>query len=324
MLKHANRSLILLLLLSACADQSSDTDTPSAHEQVEEVAQVAQAITAVDQPSITFTLNPIADTSVKSSAKNKNYGGQSTIDVNRALVRFKQQDILDKKQNSGDGIASAKLRLTLVPPGLLSLPIRLIRSVDAHRVLKDWTESGATWNCAQDAIPSNSAADCSGATQWAMNGTDAFVSTATGSAILPIFRTGVIEIDVTDDVREWTLDSNAQNFGWLLKTGLDLGENAAMFGSKESGTPPQLVVKMIRCNDTICVDGNDCTADGLCNDDGTCKFPGGAAGGECGDLTDCILERCDNFNVCNTVGPEDEGTMCGTEGVCNATGICSQ
>ena len=104
-----------------------------------------------------MTLSASGGTYVRSSATNANQGTDTFLRVNtsplRTLVRFDQSGIVNAA--TGMVLLSASLDLFVQSannwgPG---------RPVEAHRMSADWTEAGATWNCAIDSNPSNSQPD---------------------------------------------------------------------------------------------------------------------------------------------------------------------
>lgn len=313
-----------LVLLAACAiEEGADAPNSEGESEAVEVAEgdVGELSEALEtQPVDTVTLNITSDTSVRASQPNKNFGTQGSLDVNRGLV-IVDQTTLSNATPHGDYVLSAKLRLTLVPT---TLP-RLQRNLGAHRVLKPWTESGATWNCAIDANTSNSSADCSGATKWAMTSSnDAFVTTATGTTVLPSARTGVVEIDVTADVRKFKRDPTVKNYGWLLKTGLGNGSEVADIASRESSTPPQLVLSVRRCSLQACDDGLTCSQDGFCSDEGVCQHLTAAPVSPCSDNNACTVDdHCSGMGFdCVPGTPAPAGTACGSNLACDGAGQC--
>lgn len=272
------------------------------------------------QPVDTVVLNVTADTSVRVSTPNINFGNARTLDVNRALVMV-DQTTLRNAMPGGDYVLSAKLRFTVVP-GLIPF---LDRKISAYRVLKPWTESGATWNCAVDSNPANFlSADCSGDTKWSMLGSDAFVPTATGTGTLPLIRTGLVEVDVTEDVRNFKATPKVVNNGWLLKTGIDYIGEVAGLASSESATPPQLVLTIRRCSYDVCNDGVTCSEDGYCSTVGTCMYLIAPPISPCDDGNPCTVhDHCSGQNFdCAAGTPAPEGTECGSDLACDGNGEC--
>lgn len=307
-----------IVMFSACV-ATGDPDALGSEGELDSPV-VGVVVEALVQPVDTVTLNLTADTSVRASTPNKNYGSASSIDVNRGLVKI-DDATLQAAMPDGDYVLSAKLRLTLVP----SNTRRFQRNLGAHRVLKHWTEGGATWNCAVDSNTSNSSADCSGATDWSMSpAIDAFVTTATGTTVVPASRTGVVEVDVTADVRNFKADPSIVNYGWLLKTGFGNGGEVADIAARESATPPQLVLSVQRCNIEVCDDGITCSQDNYCSSVGECMHLIAAPISPCSDDNACTTaDHCSGMNFdCVPGTPAPEGTACGSGLACNATGDC--
>ena len=168
-----------LLVLTACTGQASAQLTGSSEApDAVDPGVVSEPILA-DGPIETVTLDLTADTSIRSWPADRNYGSADSLDVNRALV-IVEQTTLKAALPDGDYVESAKLRFNLVPTLLPRLP----RNLSAHRVLKAWTEGGATWNCAIDSNTGNSSADCSGDTRWSSAGGD-FEATPTDTTVIP-------------------------------------------------------------------------------------------------------------------------------------------
>jgi len=118
-------------------------------------------------------LAPTADTYIRQGNPNQNQGTEPILRLtasgkNRALLRWDPQAIAGAI--GGDSLVAARLELTIAANadnwGTSG------RTIDLHRLTQAWTETGATWNCADDMNPGNSVADCSGATAWAMDGPD--------------------------------------------------------------------------------------------------------------------------------------------------------
>jgi hypothetical protein len=266
--------------------------------------------TRADSLESSVTLNVTQDTSIRLSAPNKNFGSSSELDVNRALVKLEPAELASVLR-PGDYVVSARLELSLVDRATrrLSLP----RQVGAHRVLKPWTEAGATWLCAIDTTPSNTRPDCANSS-WAQLGSDAFEPSASSTTIIPASRSGVISFDVSRDVRGFSAGTLV-NQGWILKTPLGAILEVADLASAESATPPRLVLNVRSCSAAACDDHNACTVD------------------SCSALAECVNTpstgaACDDGNVC-TQGeqcvqgacapgmPLAEGSACGGRQVCS-------
>lgn len=205
-----------------------------------------------------LVLQANADTYVKSGQDNRNVGAGEFIRIrsdgsNRALVRF-DQNALTSAIGSGT-VLSAKLRMTIVDNGNNWGPTG--RTVDAHRLLADWTEGngteanrgagpGATWSCAADSNITNLAKDCLGLAEWEMGQPNnpavrPWAQTPTDTQTINNGQAGIVEFDVTADVTAF-VDGTSANYGWILrKTNEDL-TGLVSFGTRESAAVAQLVV----------------------------------------------------------------------------------
>ena len=130
----------------------------------------------------------------------------------------------------------------------------------AFRLKKDWTELGATWNCAIDSDTSNKKADCSGVTQWSMGAVppNPWVTPATSQVGIAPTQTGTVSFDVMADVQGF-LSEAFNDYGWMLWSGT--AAEFVDFTSRETSTPPRLVLTVQRCSPALCDDGNSCTVD---------------------------------------------------------------
>jgi hypothetical protein len=205
-----------------------------------------------------FTLNPSADTYIRSSQGNRNHGAVDFMQIqssgsNRGLVRFDQAAMAT---GVGSGtVLSAKLRLTIATNG--NNWGASGRTVDVHRLLVDWAEgngtaasrgtgNGATWNCAVDSVIENNAVNCSGVTDWEMGqpnnpSVHPWAQTATASQTITNGQTGVVEYDVTADVAAF-VNGSFSNYGWLIRKTNEGQNGSVAFASKESASAAELVI----------------------------------------------------------------------------------
>jgi hypothetical protein len=65
-------------------------------------------------------------------------------------------------------------------------------------------------------------------------------TTVVDSATITNNQTGVVEFDVTDEVRD--IAQGSPHFGWIIKRTSESTSGSVNFGSRESGTPPELVI----------------------------------------------------------------------------------
>src|SRR5215203_444304 len=116
-------------------------------------------------PPQSATFPAVADTYIRQPQANQNLGAEPLLrlqgtDKTRVLVRF-----------DGAQIAAAVGAGTLRSATLVVSAKREGRNwgsghtVAVHRVTSPWTETGATWNCAQDSDPGDQQPGCS--PQWA-------------------------------------------------------------------------------------------------------------------------------------------------------------
>ena len=257
LVRLANALALTALVSSAfgCGDDAASSGDDS--EVPEGVAQSALG-------EATRSLNLTKDTGIRIGTPNKNYGSSATLDINRGLIEAQSSE-LSSVLGAGDYLLAAKLQFTLVPSD--ERRRQQPREVGLHRLLKPWTENGATWLCGNDSNTSNSRPDC-GSSGWnplLNNGT--FVDRASSTVTVPASRTGSVAFDVTSDVRS-LLANPAGNFGWVIKTNPGVLEFAD-FASSESATPPVLLLDVRHCEASACDDGDACTAD-TCDSESQC------------------------------------------------------
>lgn len=114
--------------------------------------------------------------------------------------------------------------------------------VGLYRVTKNWTELGSTANCAIDSNTGNSQPDCSGETAWVLNNPSVapWPAAATDSLAMTNGQTGTVSFNVTADVQAFL--SGTSNFGWVVKPVNDAAAADMRFRSRESTSPPALVL----------------------------------------------------------------------------------
>jgi RHS repeat-associated protein len=177
-----------------------------------------------------LTLPAVGDTYLRDGAPNQNEGDDTLLRIrssgkNRALVRFD----LDGVEELVDDFYSATLELYLEHNGNNWGPSG--RTIDAHALATDWTESGATWNCPDDSEPTDGGPDCPA--QW--NG-GAFDADPTDTLVVTNGLTGWVPFEVTADVLAAL--AGEPHHGWLLKKSAENQSGLAEFSSRE-GTPGQ-------------------------------------------------------------------------------------
>jgi hypothetical protein len=186
----------------------------------------------------TTTLQASADTYLRSGNPNKVAGSDTLLRIqasgdNRALVRF-DPAALAAAVGSGS-LASARLQLYIQTNadnwGAHGQP------VDTLRMVADWSEAGATWNCAVDTLPSNSKADC--AVQWAGG---LFADEPSDTVLHTNGLTGWISFDVTADVQAFL--TGTPNYGWVVKKTDETLSGQVEYTSREgtASQQPRLVL----------------------------------------------------------------------------------
>ena len=201
----------------------------------------------------TVTLHPVADTALHEAFPDNNFGafpfvhggttGKNT--KNRGLYRFELAGIPE-----GSRIDSVLVRFTItfVAPSLSVPEVEF----GLHRMLTAWdegtkdssrgmggrlaTEGEATWRWSSQ--PG----------EWqSPGGSEGIDYTAPASSTAVIGNVQTYEFlstpELVQDVQGW-LDEPAGNFGWMLKSAQeDLVQSAKRFASRESATPPALIIE---------------------------------------------------------------------------------
>lgn len=204
------------------------------------------------------TLAPAFDSYISSANKNENNGASTFLAVQknkRALVQF---DYSAMQRAVGDSQDNYTATLVLPIASTSNIPTGG-RQFDVDRLLDTWTEgngfiqgnstptrgtgSGVTWNCATDSNILNTGTNCSGLTAWDMTDSSSwpFVSTPTATTTITNGQTGTVSLDVTSDVKSFLHGTNT-NDGWIVKLDNESLSGKVDFGSRESGTPPQLII----------------------------------------------------------------------------------
>jgi hypothetical protein len=194
---------------------------------------------------------PSMDTYIRSDGAHKNYGGHDSLVIQkigksgaaRVLLTFPQAAIADSI--GSDSLISGNIELTIKRTGTDWGTSG--RAVAAHRLTRAWSELGATWNCANDVNVGNNKADCTGNT-WSMTGsTPPFLTTPAAQSTITNGQSGVVNFDVTSDVRAFLADQ-VQNQGWLLKLAAESQTGTILFHSRESASKPRLVLTIMKKN----------------------------------------------------------------------------
>lgn len=189
-------------------------------------------------PAAQVTLAPSADTYLRSGGPNANEGTTAFLRINsapnRGLVRFDQAQIAAAV--SGLVLVSAKLELYVTASSQWGTG----RAVNAQRLTSDWSEAGATWNCAVDSNPGNSAADC--ASQWSGGTFSSAVTDAVQQSNALVNQ--YVSWNVTGDVTAFL--AGAPNYGWVIRKALENQNGNADYASREApANRPRLVLEVV-------------------------------------------------------------------------------
>ncbi len=190
------------------------------------------ALAPLSSQGVITTLSTNGDTYLRGGGgDNQNEGSETFLRLrrtgdNRSLVRFDQAAIA--AASAGGVLQSATLELFIE---LNNDSWSTGREVDVHRLLADWTEFGATFNCPDDTNTANTSPDCP--VQW--NG-GTFSPTATASYLQVNGLTGVVSLDVTADVALFL--AGTDNYGWLVKKRNE-GQNGVVEYTSRQGTANQ-------------------------------------------------------------------------------------
>ncbi len=187
------------------------------------------------------------DTYLANNAKNDNFGTELTLNLvtsakNRLLVEFDDDAVSDAKKFLDATGGRVLLTLTIFENngdwGLTG------RKIEVHRMKEGWLEEGATWNCSDDPDTTNNQTD--DCTLWDVSkfGTNPWEGDTTATAIITTDQIGDLHWDVTDDIKDWTLDANpVPNFGWAIMRTSEEEEGGVSFHSFEGveASRPRLV-----------------------------------------------------------------------------------
>ncbi len=205
-------------------------------------AEFIRDLLPTGNPTVTLALG--ADTYLRSGSPNQNQGTEPILRLqasgnNRALLRLDSAAVATAV---GSGtVVSARLELTIVLNadnwGSTG------RTIDLHRLTQSWTEAGATWNCGDDLDPGNQKPDCP-LTAWEMGGAGPhpWIATPTATQLITNGLRGVVTFDVTSDIQ--AMLSGGVHPGWILKKTAEGPSGRVEFGSRESATPPRLVLEI--------------------------------------------------------------------------------
>lgn len=238
MLAHLLAAVCTSVFGAVGCQQDRPTGVPTARPQADAV------------PARDTTLAPTADTYIRRLEPNRNQGAEpilrlTALGKNRALLRWDQQTLTQAV--GGGTVTAARLELTIAE--LADNWSAAGRPVKLHRMTHDWTELGATWNCAVDTAPADHRPSCTGATAWNMDDSASYpwVATPTATALLKNGQTGLVSFDVTADVQAWL--AGQSNDGWILKKTVEGDPGRGDFRSREGTSGPLLLLTVV--TDTV-------------------------------------------------------------------------
>ncbi|MET0287761.1 MAG: DNRLRE domain-containing protein [Polyangiales bacterium] len=265
------------------------------------------------------TLNADADTTLKANSPFSNFGKVTNINTSglpreRSLVRFDQAKLVAAV--AGRPVVSASLELSVQ-----ELAPFFFYGTDAtvHRVQKAWTETGATWSCANDTVPTNSSSNCTSANGWAMTANQGYDG-ASNSQRINRGATSV-KFNVTDDVKKFLAGSKTNN-GWLIKLDPEGPPVSARFKSRESNAGPKLVLTLGGTAGpgpvgAPCEADSECSgyANAVCFTEADFAIPGGYCSAFCADNSQCPSGSACVDGAC--------AIPCGPDGTCSAGYFCN-
>ncbi|MDD9944457.1 MAG: DNRLRE domain-containing protein [Myxococcales bacterium] len=258
------RALFLLAFapLVACGEGA-----PSLQDATE-VQPSAQALTTE------ITLEPVADTRVSNYDPVTNFGSDDNLKVagvlfdttKMSMVRFDETAIVAAVGSGALESATLEVAIDTVGFGWGDNDLAL------HRMTMAWTESGATWLCANDTdhgFFGRFQNNCSLSDRWGLEfwslWPQPYDSTPTDSVPLSWNQTGAVSLDVTADVQA-VLDGTSPHHGWLLSNDPGVSSIWARFHSRDSANPPKLVLSVADLCDPVGSDDNCDGADDDCDD----------------------------------------------------------
>ena len=189
--------------------------------------------------SETAILSSVADSEIhRVSDPDTNYGTGSTVvsgqlnngETRRALFRFDLSGIPAQAT-----VTSATLRLQVV----FRLPSGggANSTFDLRRILKDWTETGVTWNSRLSPAAPWESGGLKGSSDASTNASSSVLVSGFGPYTFSSTQ------NLVADVQLWVTNSSA-NFGWLLISQNEVSpQTARHFAAKEdSGNAPLLTI----------------------------------------------------------------------------------
>lgn len=194
----------------------------------------------------THEVLPIADTYVTSDAENRNYGGESLLDLKtyyagtRLLIKFDKNQIKNLLTNKD--LVSARLELPIQ-----NHYVKIEGQIGLFKMNVDWTENGATWKCPIDTDTSNWNQDCQN--PWLMWSHDPNNTIPYPYDLSP-FATGTIVGDqatpvgfnIEGYVNDLISGNIANNYGFAVyKISTNINDPLAFY-SRESDVGPKIIL----------------------------------------------------------------------------------
>ncbi len=194
----------------------------------------------------THEVLPIADTYVTSEAENRNFGGESLLDLKtyyagtRLLIKFDKNQLKNLLTNKD--LVSARLELPIQ-----NHYVKIEGQIGLFKMNVDWTENGATWKCPNDTDTSNYNQDCS--TSWLMWSHDPNNTIPYPYDLSP-FATGTINADqavpvgfnIEGYINDLISDNIANNYGFAVyKISTNINDPLAFY-SRESDVGPKIIL----------------------------------------------------------------------------------
>lgn len=187
---------------------------------------------------------PEQDTGVASATPDENNGTDRTelVDTSHSmLVQFDRAD-LNARIGTARYVTKAQLVLKATKGFFSNAP--KLQSLALKRL---WTERGATWNCADDQVPSNSVTDCSPINQWNLvrrdvTGQNPWFTPDPAAPSLATWNFDRVTFDVTKDVVEFLGGARQRrDLGWIV-VGTNPADPTVALDTRESLFTPELEV----------------------------------------------------------------------------------
>ena len=342
---------VVSVFVGSCDSGKEDTTTRDGATTNE--AGVGSTVQALVTPTIT-TLNAVGDADLVQFTPTVNSGTSNSLRVTGAslsswqagLVRF---DTAAIRTAVGTGtLQSATLQLTISAVSLGWGNSQM----SVNRMTMPWTETGATWLCANDTDNSlfgrflnNCASQDRWGIEWWSLSPRPFAGTPTATVNVPFGQQGVVSANVTADIQ--AVVAGVGHNGWILTSSADLSTVWIQFSSREGSAPPKLVLTvvpscMVVGPDTTC-NGTDDDCDGrtdeayvttgstcgvgACARTGTKTCVSGVISDSCAPGAPAASDAtCDGVdNNCNSAvdeGYASQSSTCGV-GACARTGTIS-